>query len=215
MPPTLPRSFFAQDADLVARQLLGHLLVHETPEGRASGRIVETEAYFGPPGRNPQLAQRDDMPARLRARLMREGDPASHSFVGTTARNRVMYGPPGHAYVYLIYGMHECLNVTTGPDGEPQAVLLRALDPVEGVEQMARRRKGRPLRELANGPGKLCQALGVTRRLYGADMTRGELRFERGEPAARVEATPRVGVVGAEDLKLRYVAEPSRRAPQP
>lgn len=217
VPAALPRSFFARDADLVARDLLGQLLVHETPHGRLAGRIVETEAYFGPPGRNPQLVARADMPARLRARLLREGDPAAHSFVGVTARNRVMYGPPGYAYVYLIYGMHECLNVTTGPDGEPQAVLLRALEPVEGVEEMTRRRKGRPRRELCNGPGKLCQALGVTRAAYGVDMTASRLRFEEGPTVARVEVTPRVGVVGAEDLPLRYVergSAHSSRAPK-
>jgi DNA-3-methyladenine glycosylase len=205
VPRALPRSFFARDADLVARDMIGHLLVHETPQGRLAGRVVETEAYFGPPGRNPQLAAREDMPARLRARLLREGDPAAHSFVGVTERNRVMFGPPGRAYVYFIYGMHECLNVTTGPDGEPQAVLLRALEPVEGIPGMAARRGRSALRDLCSGPGKLCQALGVTRALYGHDMTTPPLRFERGEPAKAVDATPRVGVVGAEDLPLRFV----------
>ncbi len=218
MARALPTSFFARDADLVARDLLGRVLVHETAHGRLAGRVVETEAYFGPPGRNPQLAQRADMPARLRARLLREGDPAAHSFVGVTERNRVMYGPPARAYVYLIYGVHECLNVTTGPSDEPQAVLLRALEPTEGVPEMARRRGRSSLRDLCSGPGKLCKALGVTRAQYGHDMTEPPLWFEAGEPAARVEATPRVGVVGAEDLPLRFVEKgspfASRRAPQ-
>lgn len=219
MPRTLPRSFFARDADQVARDLLGQLLVHESRGVRLAGRIVETEAYFGPPGRNPQLAARDDVPARLRARLLREGDPAAHSFVGVTARNRVMYGPPGHAYVYLIYGFHECLNVTTGPDGEPQAVLLRALEPVEGLALMAQRRGREQPRDFCSGPGKLCQALGVTRSFYGMDMADPEatLRFEAGEPVARADATPRIGVVGAEDLKLRFVEHGSpwaSRAPK-
>lgn len=202
----------------MARDLLGRILVHETHQGRLAGRVVETEAYFGPPGRNPQLASRADMPARLRARLLREGDPAAHSFVGVTERNRVMYGPPGHAYVYLIYGMHECLNVTTGPDGEPQAVLLRAIEPLEGVDEMRKRRGRHALHEVGSGPGKLCKALGVTRSLYGHDMTQPPLWFEEGIPAKRVEATPRIGVVGAEDLPLRFVEAgspfASRRAPK-
>lgn len=209
-PAALPRAFFARDADVVARDLLGRLLVHETPEGRLVLRIVETEAYFGPAGRNPHLRTRRDMPATLRRRLLEEGDPAAHSFIGVTARNRVMYGPPGLAYVYAIYGMHECMNVVTGPEDEPepQAVLLRAGEPVEGVEEMQRRR-GRPdLRptEVASGPAKLAKALGITRAHYGLDVTQGPLRFEPGEavPDGRVVVTPRVNVVGAEDLPLRY-----------
>ena len=197
---------------MVARDLLGRLLVHEAPEGRTASRVVETEAYFGPPGRNPHLAERDDMPAALRRRLLAEGDPAAHSFPGITPRNRVMYGEPGHAYVYLIYGMHECMNVVTGPARrpEPQAVLLRAAEPVEGVGLMrARRGAGVRDRELASGPGKLARAMGVTRAHYGQDLTRGPLRFEPGEPAADVEATPRVNVVGAEDLPLRFVVRGS------
>ena len=207
----LPRGFFARDADVVARDLLGRVLVHALPEGRLAARIVETEAYFGPAGRNPHLRERADMPARLRARLLREGDPASHSFAGVTERNRIMYGAPGHAYVYLIYGMHECMNVTTGPldPPEPQAVLLRAGEPVEGVAEMTRRR-GRPglkPTEVASGPAKLAKALGITRAHYGADLTMGgPLRIEAGEPVppGRVAVTPRVNVVGGEDLPLRY-----------
>lgn len=199
----LPRRFFARDADLVARDLLGRVLVHETAEGRLAARIVETEAYFGPAGRNPHLAARDDMPAGLRRRLLREGDPASHSFPGVTTRNRVMYGPPARWYVYLIYGMHECVNVTTGPERarEPQAVLLRAGEAVEGIDLIRARRGGRV--DLA-GPGKLAQGLGITRALYGADAVEGPLRFERGRRARDVDVTPRVGVVGGEDLPLRF-----------
>ena len=203
----LVRSFFARDADVVARDLLGRILVHDAPEGRVAARVTETEAYFGPAGRNPHLKDRRDMPAALRRRLLKEGDPASHSFPGVTKRNRVMYGPPGHWYVYLIYGMHECANVTTGPldAPEPQAVLLRGGEAVEGVEAVRARRGGRL--DLS-GPGKLAQGMGITRALYGADAVDGPLRFEAGAPlpAAEVEVTPRIGVVGGEDLPLRFVA---------
>ena len=218
----LPRSFFARDADQVARDLLGRLLVHDAPAGRLACRIVETEAYFGPAGRNPHLAHRPDMPAALRRRLLREGDPASHSFPGVTPRNAIMYGAPGMAYVYLIYGMHECMNVVTGPlrAHEPQAVLLRAGEPVEGIDAM-RANRGRPLAptQIASGPAKLAKAMGVSRAHYGADLTRGALRFEPGEPILDAVGTPRIGVVGGEDLPLRYVAPDSphvsRRLRQP
>ncbi|HEX2022082.1 MAG TPA: DNA-3-methyladenine glycosylase [Candidatus Thermoplasmatota archaeon] len=206
----LPRAFFARDADLVARDLLGRVLAHETPDGLAAARIVETEAYFGPAGSNPHLATRDDLPVGLRRRLLAEGDPASHSFVGVTARNAVMYGPPGFAYVYLIYGMHECMNVVTGPerDPEPQAVLVRAGEPVAGVDLMrARRPNARRPKDLGSGPAKLAKALGITRALYGADMCApgAALRVHAGEPVARAQATPRVNVVGGEDLPLRFL----------
>lgn len=209
MPPRLPRSFFARDADQVARDLLGRLLVHESPMGRLAARVVETEAYFGPAGRNPHLAARMDMRAALRRRLLKEGDPASHSFPGVTDRNRVMYGPPGYWYVYLIYGIHECANVTTGPldAPEPQAVLLRGAEAVEGVETIRANRGGRL--DLV-GPGKLAQGLGVTRALYGADAVDGPLHFEAGEPARAVDVTPRIGVVGGEDLPLRFVERRAR-----
>lgn len=207
MARALPRRFFSRDADLVARDLLGRVLVHETPRGRLAARIVETEAYFGPAGRNPHLAGRADMPAALRARLLREGDPASHSFRGPTSRSAVMFGPPGHWYVYLIYGMHECANVVTGParDHEPQAVLLRAGEPLEGLDEMRRRRGGKL--DLG-GPARLCQALGIARAHSGADATKGPLHFEAGQPVpdAEVVATPRVGISSAADLPLRFVA---------
>ena len=207
----LPRAFFARDADVVARDLLGRTLVHETPRGgRLSARIVETEAYFGPPTRNAHLAQRDDMRATLRRRLLKEGDPASHSFRGVTHRNRVMYGPPGYWYVYLIYGMHECANVVTGPKGrsgeftqsdrfEPQAVLLRAAEALDGRDQM-------PRTDL-RGPAKLCHAMGITRAAYGLDATKRPLWFEEGAPVARVDVTARIGV--ASDLPLRFVEQDS------
>jgi DNA-3-methyladenine glycosylase len=212
VPRALPRRFFARDADIVARDLIGRILVHEVEGAPLACRIVETEAYFGPAGRNAQLMTRADMPARLRARLMREGDPASHASPGVTKRNQGMYGPPGFAYVYIIYGMHECLNVITGPgtDHEPQAVLLRAGEPVEGVEAMKVHRPGaRGPMQIASGPAKLTHALRVTRAHDRADITRGPLHFEKGHPVGRIEATPRVGVVGAEDLPLRFVEKGS------
>lgn len=198
----LDRSFFARDADRVARDLLGHVLVHRTPAGRAAVRIVETEAYFGPPGANPTLARRR---AAHLAPLRSGGDPASHSFRGRTARNRAMWGEPGRAYVYLIYGAHECLNVVTGPADDPQAVLLRAGEPVDGLAAMRARRPGAKDAHLARGPGNLARALGVTRAHYGADLVDGSLRFEPGTPPRRVRATPRVNVVGAEEAPLRFV----------
>lgn len=169
---------------------------------------METEAYFGPPGSNLQLERREDMPVRLRAQLLRHGDPAAHSFVGITDRNRVMYGPPGYWYVYLIYGMHKCVNVVTGPEDpvEPQAVLLRAGEPVEGLAEMLARRGVARETDVASGPAKLAKALGISRAHYGLDATRPPLRFEEGEPipSGRVAASPRIGVVGGEALRLRY-----------
>ena len=212
--PRLPRAFFARDADLVARDLLGRVLVHDSPEGRVAARVVEAEAYFGPAGRNAHLAERADLPAALRRRLLREGDPASHSFPGVTNRNRVMYGPPGVWYVYLIYGIHECANVTTGPldEPEPQAVLLRGGEAIEGLDLVRARRGGRL--DLS-GPGKLAQGMGITRALYGADAVDGPMWFEPGEPIVDADVTPRIGVVGGEDLPLRFVARvppPAKRA---
>lgn len=206
MPAPLSRSFFARDADQVARDLLGRILVHEVEGERLACRIVETEAYFGPAGRNPHLASRLDMPARLRARLLREGDPASHAFRRVTKRNEVMHGPPGFAYVYLIYGMHDCLNVVTGPEREPepQAVLLRAGEPVEGIATMMANRRVKRAHEVASGPAKLAKAMRITRAQNHVDVTKGALHFEAGEPARRIDVTPRIGVVGAEDLRLRY-----------
>jgi len=208
-PRALPRSFFARDADVVARDLLGRVLVHDHPtRGRLAARVVETEAYFGPPGTNAHLLARG---TRLARRLHEQGDPAAHSFVGRTARNAAMYGEPGRWYVYLIYGMHECANVVTGPlapPHEPQAVLLRAGEPREGIA---------PDADLG-GPARLVKRLGVSRKAHnGADATRAPLFFERGEPVpdADVETTPRVGILKAAELPLRYVLtaapRPSRR----
>jgi DNA-3-methyladenine glycosylase len=165
---------------VVARRLLGMVLVHETADGVTAGRIVETEAYRGP------------------------ADRAAHSRGGhRSARNEVMYGPPGHAYVYFVYGMHHCVNVVTRPTDVPEAVLIRALEPVAGTALMRARRgiTDGPEWRLCRGPGALCQALGIDRDRNGADLTRGALTI-RSAPAvsARLVArTPRIGVDYAGD----------------
>ena len=171
----LERAFFARATLEVARELLGCRLVRMLNRQRLSGIITETEAYVG------------------------EEDQASHASVGQTARNAVMYGPPGYAYVYLIYGVHHCLNVVTEREGFPAAVLIRGLQPEEGIDVMRRHRPGRPDPELTNGPGKLCQALRIDRALNGIDLVAGETLFiERNSPVdeTRILATPRIGVRG-------------------
>ena len=199
----LGRSFFVRPTLVVARALLGKALVHDAPEGRTAGRIVEVEAYRGP------------------------RDRAAHSFGGRrTARNETMFGPPGHAYVYFVYGMHHCLNVVTGPEGVPEAVLIRALEPQAGIDLMRLRRgvpDGHEWR-LCRGPGALCQALGLTRAHDGSDLVAGPLRIVDAPPVAstRVIRTPRIGVAyaGADALRpwrlhvhgSRAVSGPRRRA---
>ena len=175
----LPRGFYLAPTLQIARALLGKVLVHDGPEGRTAGRIVEVEAYRGP------------------------GDRAAHSWGGhRSARNEVMYGAPGHAYVYFIYGMHQCVNVVTQAPGRPEAVLLRALEPCDGLELMrARRRLGAeaaPWR-LCRGPGALCAAMGITRALNGADLVRGPLRILDAPPvpAAATARTARIGIAYA------------------
>jgi DNA-3-methyladenine glycosylase len=175
--PRLSHEFYARDTLVVARQLLGQRLVRLLEGERLGGRIVEVEAYVG------------------------EMDRACHAACGRTARNAVMYGPPGHAYVYFIYGMHHCLNIVTADEGFPAAVLIRALEPVEGLATMRRLRQGRPDRELTNGPAKLCQALAIDRAFNGLGLCAGgPLFIEAGLPVddADVGISPRVGVRGDE-----------------
>jgi len=158
---------------------LGKVLVH----GATGGIIVETEAYLG------------------------LDDAASHAYRGITKRTEVMFGPPGHAYVYFIYGMYECVNIVTDPDGKASAVLIRAIEPLIGVELMQARRPGlKRLRDLGSGPGKLTIALGITRALNGADVTKGPLvvRDRRGEKAFEIVAGPRIGISKSADLPLRF-----------
>ncbi|MGD1991650.1 MAG: DNA-3-methyladenine glycosylase [Anaerolineae bacterium] len=174
----LSRDFFARDTLTVARELLGQRLVRIVEGERLCGRIVESEAYVG------------------------EADEACHASCGRTARNAVMYGPPGHAYVYLIYGIHHCLNTVTVREGYPAAVLIRALEPVEGLDRMRMLRGGRPDRELTNGPGKLCQALAIDLDLNGADLcaSNADLFLEYGDRVdeGAVRTGPRVGIRGDE-----------------
>ena len=184
----LPRRFYSRDPVEVARDLVGRLLVRETGGIRLVGRIVEVEAYS------------------------RE-DPASHSFKGQTRRNVTMFGPPGFAYVYVSHGIHHCMNVTAG---SANAVLLRALEPIEGIEEMFRRRGVVDERLLCAGPGRLCQALGITLSDDGHDMTgRGEMWLAAGEPARSVLATARIGISVAADVPWRFVEEGSRYASRP
>jgi DNA-3-methyladenine glycosylase len=178
--PILRRTFYERPAEQVARGLLGKVLVH----GLTAGIIVETEAYPG------------------------GDDRASHSSRGITPRTRVIFGPPGHAYVYFIYGMYECLNIVAEPDGRPGCVLIRALEPVDGIEIMRKRRPAVwKLEDLASGPGKLTLAMGITRAQYGVDMTRGSLVVrEMADPqAAPIEVTPRIGIRECADRPLRFL----------
>jgi DNA-3-methyladenine glycosylase len=186
----LPRSFYARDTVTVARELLGKVLVHREGAGRTtSGIIAETEAYPGG----------DDL--------------ASHSAAGITDRTRVIFGPPGHAYVYLSYGMHECMNIVTESAGKPGAVLIRALEPLAGIEIMrARRPRARSDRDLANGPGKLTMALGIARNANGQDLTRGSLTVHTHGPEVPfdIAVTPRIGITKCADLSLRFLKLGSR-----
>jgi DNA-3-methyladenine glycosylase len=187
----LPRDFYARPTLDVARALIGHVLVHDTPAGSASGIIVETEAYIG------------------------ESDPACHAAPGQTARNAPLYGPPGIAYVYINYGIHYLVNVVTEAAGSPAAVLIRALEPFEGESLMRRRRArgtGRAARdftsaELCRGPGNLTRALGITLRQNLRDLTSSTLRIEdRGLPARDVAWTPRIGINVGIESEWRCVA---------
>ncbi len=180
----LKRSFYERPTVEVARDLLGKVLVH----GPAAGRIVETEAYLG-----------------LK-------DLAAHASRGITARTRVIFGRPGHAYVYFIYGMYECLNLIAEPEGEPGCVLIRALEPLAGIESMKKRRpRARALEDLASGPGKLTLAMGITRALNGADVTRGELvvRETAEQVPSEIDVTPRIGIRHCADWPLRFVVRGS------
>lgn len=186
----LPAEFFLRPADEVARDLLGCHLRSEADGRLCSGEIVETEAYTGPE------------------------DEASHAHrrFGRTPRNSVMFGPPGIAYVYLIYGMHWCVNAVTGPEDFPAAVLIRAARPVEGIETARERRPGRPDRDLMRGPGNLCRALGVTGALNDHPLSESPLWIEPGErvPDAAVARGPRVGISRAIEDPLRFWRAGSR-----
>jgi DNA-3-methyladenine glycosylase len=183
-PRPLPPEFYARGAGEVARDLLGALVVSGIGGARCVGEIVETEAYTGP------------------------DDEASHAHIrfGKTARNAAMFGPPGIAYVYRIYGMHWCLNVVTGPEDFPAAILIRAARPLEGLDAMRARRPGRPDRDLLRGPGNLCRALGVTAEHNFHPVQGPPLWVAAGAPVpdADVVAGPRIGITRAADAPLRF-----------
>ena len=182
--PILPRSFYDRPTLEVARDLLGKTLVRTTPAGAMGLRIVETEAYVG------------------------QGDAACHASRGLTARNRVMFGGPGHAYVYFIYGMYHCLNLVTEREGFPAAVLLRAGQPAFGFPHMDPGRKPARPAAIAAGPGKLCRALGIDRSLNGIDLcSEGPLYVENGYAPLEIVSCPRIGVDYAgpdKDLAWRF-----------
>lgn len=184
----LPQSFYEPSAEIVAPQLLGHLLIRNTPLGPSGGAIVEVEAYV-------------------------VGDPAAHSFPGETERNRVMFGPPGYAYVYFIYGMHFCINAVCRPRGTGEAILIRAIEATFGLPWMERNRRVKSHRELTNGPAKLCDALAINRSLNGANFCDAAAPvFIAKNPAHRqflIERSPmvtttRVGITKAASLPLRF-----------
>jgi DNA-3-methyladenine glycosylase len=180
----LQREFYARPVLQVARECIGKVLVHRTPEGIAAGRIVEVEAYRGPM------------------------DLAAHSSRGLTKRTAAMYGPPGHAYVYLLYGVSWAMNIVTTADGMPHAVLIRAIEPLKGIDLMARRRRKSPdSRELTNGPGKLTKALAITGSDYGRDLCGGQLYLERCDlPVGKIGRSPRINV----DYAGHWAAKPWR-----
>lgn len=169
--PMLGRAFFGRDAAIVAREIIGMTLVHRLGGVEHRGRVVESEAYVG------------------------RHDLASHAAKGRTPRTEVMFGPAGHAYVYLVYGMHTLFNAVAGSEGDPQAVLIRAVEPVAHCLGST------------NGPGRLCRALDITRAQHGADLCQGNLFFEMGMPVENVLSTPRIGIdyAGAwRDAPLRF-----------
>lgn len=185
---TLGEDFFNQSALDVAPKLLGTYLVHETPEGTTIGKVVETETYLG------------------------AEDPASHAFRGKTKRNEVMFGPPGHLYIYFTYGMHYCVNIVCAPEGRAEGVLIRALEPVSGLPLMEKRRKTTNRRNLTNGPAKLTQAMGIDKSLYGESVTTGSVKIitelEGGyfHPviSSQIVKTTRVGIKTNQERPWRF-----------
>jgi DNA-3-methyladenine glycosylase len=180
----LTRDFYDRETEIVAQELLGCVLECRTPDGTASGIIVETEAYIG------------------------EHDAACHAVAGLTKRTVPLYGAPGISYVYFIYGVHWCFNAVTRKEGFPSAVLVRALEPLSGLRLM-RDRRCEPVRDtdLTNGPGKLCEALGITGALNGLPLQKKPLVIREGQriTSDKIETTPRIGITRAVDWPLRYI----------
>ena len=190
----LPRKFYEPSAATVAPELLGHWLIRNTPKGPCGGIIVETEAYL-------------------------DNDPACHAFNGQTKRNRVMWGPPGHCYVYFIYGNHWCFNAVCRPAGQAEALLVRAIEPWFGLDAMRRRRHVPREHDLTNGPGKLCAALDIDRSHDGVDLcdadspvfiARNPGLAKTLEQLGPLVTTTRIGITRAADLPLRFYLEASK-----
>src|SRR3989338_6844339 len=181
-PVSLDRHFYERNTQVVAFELIGKVLVFKENGTKISGKIVETEAYFG------------------------AKDPASHAYRGMTPRNRVMFGAPGVSYVYFTYGNHHCLNVVTEKEGTAGAVLIRALEPMEGIELMKKRRGKANEEQITNGPGKLTQAFGITREHSGINLTSGS--FYIGETGDQeflsIQTAKRIGISRAKDELLRF-----------
>lgn len=184
----LPYSFYQKDTISVAKGLLGKIMVFEDGPNRVAGMVVETEAYLG------------------------AEDPSCHSARGRSKRNEVMFGPSGHAYIYLIYGIYLCFNVTSGPDDRPEAVLLRAVEPLEGIRTMEKNRGQEDIHNLCSGPGKLVQAMGIDFSLNGTSVVEGPVRFfEEPEPRLfNIVETTRIGISKAADWPLRFYIEGNR-----
>lgn len=184
----LPRTFFSRKTDQVARELLGKYIVRKIDHRVLIGKIVETEAYTG-------------------------DDPASHAFIGKTPRTRALFETPGHAYIYFIYGNHYCLNIVAHSKEHAGGVLIRALEPISGIEYMKKCRHVTDERQLTNGPGKLTQALHITKNLYGQDMTKkedlfvGEIIPKEKTEFVSIVATPRIGISKARDILWRFIIE--------
>jgi len=178
----LAKNFYQVSAPVLAKTLLGKLLVHQTKYGIISGKIVETEAYLA------------------------NHDPASHSFRGETERNKMMFGPGGLAYIYFTYGMHYCLNAVSSKIGRGEAVLIRALEPVDGLQFMQKMRSQTNIKNLCNGPAKLCQALMIDKSLNGVDLTKSNLMIKDLETIKPKDilTTTRIGITEAKALNLRF-----------
>lgn len=177
----LSTSFYLRDTCQVAMELLGKIIVHNSEEGLTAGMVVETEAYL-------------------------QGDPSCHAYRGITPRNQVMFGPPGHVYIYFTYGMHYCFNVVTAAEGIGDAVLIRALEPLEGLDLMSKRRDRSSVLDFCSGPAKLVQAMGLVSELYGHDLTREPLTIHTGIDVEKEQiiVTNRIGIKLAQDLPLRF-----------
>ncbi|MDP3024060.1 MAG: DNA-3-methyladenine glycosylase [candidate division Zixibacteria bacterium] len=183
----LKREFYNRPTLEVAKELLGKYLVVNKNGTKLSGKIVETEAYRG------------------------LYDPASHAYGGMTPRNRIMFGEPGYAYVYFTYGMYYCLNVITERKGFPAGVLIRALEPKNGIEIMRKKRKKEKIEDLTSGPGKLCQAMGVDKSLNGADLIGKTIYVEdRNEAVGKIVSTNRIGIDEGKEKKWRFYLRDNR-----